>query len=188
MTRTSKTAALALSAVLGLACDSESQDASPPPSRYEAVTVKSTVGAEELAGFCDVQTKRAVKLPELRRVPTEAKKARWINVWATWCQSCVEELPMIERWKNEEGFAVLYVSADEEADALEEFRQRHPDMPASAEMTEPEQIHGWMRKLGLDEGAGLPLHLFVDHQGNLLCARAAAVAEHHLPLVRALLH
>lgn len=182
-----KITAAALAALLAAACDSEQEAAAPPPSRYEAVTLKSEIGPEKLAGFCDVQTKRAVQLPQLLRVPPDATKARWVNVWATWCQSCVEELPMIERWRKEEGFSVLYISADEEPEALAAFREGHPETPASAEMREPEQIHEWMRQLGLDAGAGLPLHVFIDPSGDLLCARAAAVSAHHLPLVRALL-
>ena len=58
-------------------------------------------------------------------------------------------------------------------------------MPYWDKMTE--SLTDWMKSIGLDAGAGLPLHVFVTAENKVRCARAGAVSEHHLKLVQALL-
>lgn len=173
--------------LLSSACEEQKSEApAPPPSRYAAVTQKDTVTADQLEGFCDVKDKGPLKLPDTQG-PKEPTGGRWINVWATWCKSCVEEIPMMQRWQKEHGITVHLVSADEEPGALPAFLKEHPSFPTSATMNEPDSLTEWMKSLGLDAGAGLPLHLFVSSDNQLRCARAGAVSEHHLALVKSLL-
>ncbi len=61
---------------------------------------------------------------------------RWVNVWATWCRPCVEEMPMLVEWKDRlrgDGIDVelLFVSADETDDDVAGFRREHPTVPES---------------------------------------------------------
>ena len=47
-----------------------------------------------------------------------------LNLWATWCPPCVEEMPSLERLHRKlrsRGVVVLGVSVDENASAFEEF-------------------------------------------------------------------
>lgn len=176
----------ALSPLAG--CDEQSASSGTPPARYEAVTAKAAVSKKQLAGFCDVQNVQGFQLPVLDGAPVAAQRStRWVNVWATWCKSCVEEMPMIEAWRKKWSADVLFVSADEEVESLREFAKGHPDLPASRHMKEPESLQDWMKSLNLGGGAGLPLHIFVDPQGQVLCARAGAVNESHAALVEFLL-
>ena len=94
---------------------------------------------------------------------------------------------MIDRWKKEHGLQVLFVSADEEAEALPAFQKEHPEFPQTAQMTNPAALTGWMKERGLDSGAGLPLHLFVSADNKVRCARTGAVSEHHLTIIKSLL-
>jgi peroxiredoxin len=51
-----------------------------------------------------------------------------VNVWATWCPPCVEELPSLEKLHRAlggEGLVVLSVSADEDEAALRRFVAEH---------------------------------------------------------------
>jgi thiol-disulfide isomerase/thioredoxin len=160
--------------------------ANAPPGRFEAVTKKSEISEKDLDGFCDIRDRGAFHLPAISG-GKEPSGARWVNVWATWCKSCVEEMPMIERWREEHGIQVLYVSADEERSALDTYLKDHPKTPSTTTMNEPGALTDWMKALGLDEGAGLPLHVFVRADNTVACARAAAVSEHHLSLVKNLL-
>jgi len=61
-----------------------------------------------------------VTAAEFRRVITAARaKAVLVNVWATWCGPCREELPdlvRLERDGRAAGLKVLLVSADSESD------------------------------------------------------------------------
>jgi thiol-disulfide isomerase/thioredoxin len=160
-----------------------------PPARFQAVTAKTVVTSEELAGFCDVQNGGSFRLPELTAAaPAKAPdEPRWVNMWATWCKSCVEEMPMIETWRAKLAGDVLFVSADEDPEALQNFSKKHPDLPASLHMKDPEGLAEWMKGLSLDAGAGLPLHIFVGAEGNVRCIRAGAVSESHYAVVESLM-
>src|SRR5690606_33242511 len=119
-----------LSSWLLLACDEPKAVAEQPapPPRFEAVQKKSAVSEKDLDGFCDIREKPSVKLPAISG-GSEPAGARWINLWATWCKSCVEEMPMIEKWRKEHAFSVLYVSADESPETLQSFLKKHPELP-----------------------------------------------------------
>ncbi len=173
-----------------VACEeSSTPQGEAPPARYAAVTAKSTVSEKEFAGFCDVQNGAAFQLPELEGTPPahSAGEPRWVNVWATWCKSCVEEMPMIDEWRSKLPGDVVFVSADEEPEALAEFAQKHPGLPSSHHMKDPESLPDWMKGLSLDAGAGLPLHIFVNSAGKVRCIRAGAVSESHWGIVEALM-
>ncbi len=188
LSRSGQLGALALLFAFATACDeSAATKAPPPPQRFEAVTAKQEISPKELDGFCDVRDRGSLALPALDGKAPKAEGARWVNVWATWCKSCVEEMPMIERWKGKLGAGVLFVSADEESEALDAYRSEHPDTPATLRMKEPGKLSEWMSSLGLDPGAGLPLHLFVGGDDEVRCVRAGAVAEHHYAVIENLL-
>ncbi len=173
-----------------VACEeSAAPQGEAPPARYAAVTAKSTVSEKELAGFCDVQNGSTFQLPELEgAAPSRsAGEPRWVNVWATWCKSCVEEMPMIDEWRSKLLGDVVFVSADEEPEALAGFAEKHPDLPTSHHMKDPESLPDWMKSLSLDAGAGLPLHIFVSSAGKVRCIRAGAVSESHWAIVEALM-
>ncbi len=47
-----------------------------------------------------------------------------LNLWATWCPPCVEETPSLKKFADEmtgRGVAVVSISVDEDAKALEDF-------------------------------------------------------------------
>lgn len=94
---------------------------------------------------------------------------------------------MIETWAPKLGIEVLYVSTDEDAEVLAAYRKEHPTIPESTRMETPDDLPQWLQKWGVDPGAGLPLHLFVDPAGKIQCARAGAVAEHHYEVIAHLL-
>jgi peroxiredoxin len=50
-----------------------------------------------------------------------------VNFWATWCQPCEDEMPAMERLYRAlraEGFELLAISVDQDADAVGRFRER----------------------------------------------------------------
>lgn len=158
-----------------------------PPARFEAVTVKKGVSSVELDGFCDARDLGKLRLPALHQPAPPTKGPVWVNVWATWCKSCVEEMPMIAQWEDKLGARVLFVSADEEPGALAAFQSAHPGFPQTLTMRAPEELSAWMKESQIDEGSGLPLHLFVGSDGMIKCARTGAVGQQHLSIVGALL-
>jgi thiol-disulfide isomerase/thioredoxin len=178
------------------ACNGEPPKPPPSSTRVEAVTAK---GPDEgaIAGFCDVHAKpgagAAFALPPLSVQPREqAAGARWVNVWATWCKPCVEELPMMQSWQSrltQDGAtaALVFINVDAEPESVEAFRKQHPGTPESLRIAGPDALAPWMEGLGLDPGAGLPVHVLVGGDGKTRCVRAGGITEDHYTLVQALL-
>jgi len=189
-------AVLVLACALCAACDEAPAAASgAPPSRFEAVTAKAApAAADPLEGFCDVSSAAAsgrdFAIPETEPPSAPLAGEAWINLWATWCKPCREELPRLVAWQKElaaKGTTIelRFVSADADAETLNSFRQAHPELPASTRLIAAESATAYVQALGLDVGAGLPVHAFV-HGGKLGCVRSGAVLDDHRPLVEGL--
>lgn len=177
-----------------LACD-ESKSA-PPPSRVVAVSqAKKQADAHEL---CDVlktpEQAPAFVFPELlAEAPKPATGGwHWINVWATWCPPCTEELPLITRLRDtlkKEGLALelSLLSVDQTPDVVKAFAAKHPEVNGTMQVKDAAALEAWLPKVGLDSGATLPIHLFLDPQKRVRCARTGALKESDLGTLRKLL-
>lgn len=188
--------ALALLALALAACGGEEATITPetaaPPSRVEAVAAREEDPARR---FCDVAAPlgegRALELPALEGPSAPTSGWRWVNVWATWCPPCVEEMPRIVEWRSRlaaEGAAIepYFVSVDASADDVTRWRASHPDAPPSARLTDPGALSSFFASLGLDAATSIPIHALVDPTGHVRCVRAGAVAERDYATVRAI--
>ena len=182
----------ALIIVVALAgCDSGKQE--PPASRAD--TAKGTKKDVSTAAFCDVEFKGTsgpkFTVPKLvgGDIAPSASTWRWINVWATWCRPCVEEMPRLAKWREKLGtkYELAFISVDENEADVVEFRKEHPDAPASPRLAEPAKQADWYVSLGLDGGAPVPIHIFVEPSGHVRCARAGGVREQDFPAIEKLL-
>ena len=179
------------------ACGSEKSETAPPPGRVVAVKAKpGAKTAETAAEFCDVEDmsgQKKLTLPELDSPPQPApNRPRWINLWATWCKPCIAEMPMLVKWRDrlsQEGIPVSleFLSVDEEAEALGEFLKANAYLKSTLHLKDPESLAPWLQQLGLDAGAGLPIHIFTDAGDNIRCIRAAAISESHYATIAKLL-
>jgi thiol-disulfide isomerase/thioredoxin len=159
---------------------------------------KKAVSTDE---FCDVLPKTAAEakplsLPPLaggQPAPGASASWRWVNVWATWCHPCIEEMPLLMAWQKQlagEGLKVelLFVSADDSDAEIDAWRKQHPQTPASLRIDKPETaLPTWLGAIGIGENAPIPVHLLVDPAGKVRCVRAGQVKESDLPAVRSLL-
>jgi len=171
----------------------------PSPSRVEGAKVKQNTGATA-AGFCDVHhpgdTGPVLALPALAGPPLAAPTPghwRWVNVWATWCKPCVEEVPRLVRWQGKLAAAghpvdLAFVSVDEEAGDIASFRKLHPAMPDSPRLADSSREQGPLfTALGLDAASPIPVHVFVSPSGHVRCVRAGGVGEGDYAAVERLL-
>ncbi|HLU65127.1 MAG TPA: TlpA family protein disulfide reductase [Kofleriaceae bacterium] len=190
----------ALLALVAGGCKGGSGDApddTPSGSRVNAATSvkKQEVTPEEL---CDARVTGdgapALGLPPLAagQSPPGSGTWRWVNVWATWCKPCIEEMPLLTAWQKElagDGlrFDLVFVSVDESDELVAEFRKKHPSTPPSLRLASPDALPPWLAAIGLGENAPIPVHVFVDPQDKVRCVRAGGVKERDLPAIRAVL-
>lgn len=185
---------LALLAALA-ACDKA--DDKPLPSRAEGAKVAQ--GQKPTTeSFCDVHktddSGPLLELPPVGEVKVTAKPGEWtwLNVWATWCKPCVEEMPRIARWReklagNGAKLGVQFLSLDDSDEAVAQFGKAHADAPRSARLADPKSQQAWFKSLGLDENPTIPIHVFVSPTGHIRCVRAGSINEKDYASVELLL-
>jgi len=152
--------------------------------RVDAVKMKR-VSLKEL---CDVapDPAEAFHWPKLTS-PAQAQagtKYRWVNVWATWCKPCVEELPLLTRsfsdWqKKQQPLTLTLLSVDSDAAAAQRFIAARPELPRSLLLEDASAATSWLSELGLGAGT-VPVHVVLDAQDKLLCARSGAISAQDL--------
>lgn len=159
--------------------------AAPPPGRVAAVAPKK-VAPVNIEEFCEPWTEagdaKPFTYPGLSAGEAVSGKRRWVNVWATWCAPCIEELPRLTRWKAdlaEDGVTtdLVLLSVDGDAEAVAAFAQKHAEVSGTLEIENAELMGPWLESLGLSHSSVLPIHFFVDAEDKIRCVRMAGVSE-----------
>jgi len=157
-----KTLSLVLAALIGAAgCGS---DARPVPRENRPNAKASTVSVPE-----GIETVDAAKLLGLAAAPSS--RGLVINVWASWCGSCRQEVPMLLALREKfaaRGVGMLFVSADEPQDfakVADLARSWNVGLPAY--VVSPGTLGNFKRALSPDWRGGIPATFLVDAQGKL---------------------
>ncbi len=194
-------ATLSVLAVLTTGCPDE-KPAAAPSSRFAGVAAKPlTVDAPK---FCDRtwpatgDGARPFQRPTTK--PLEgapagdgAKGWRWVNLWATWCTPCVEEMALLGRWKEALGKDGVDVSFEmfsiDEAAAEPTIRTWFGRLPGSvAWVQSPDDVPSWLEhSVGISPDSAIPIHVLVDPSGAQRCVRVGAVHAQDYGAVRAFL-
>ncbi|MGE0547119.1 MAG: TlpA family protein disulfide reductase [Kofleriaceae bacterium] len=188
---------IAIGAVGTTGC--EDRKAEPPVAgRVNAAHVAPQQGATTEA-FCDgyftAEKAPAYAWPAFAdggTPPAAATTWRWVNLWATWCKPCIEEMPRLVQWRDKLAAAgrkveLTFISVDESAAEIAGFRKQHPELAVSLRIPDPEQLGAWFASVGLDGAPPIPIHVFVDSSGRTRCARAGSVREQDYAVVERLL-
>ncbi len=92
-----------------------------------------------------------------------AGRATVLNLWATWCPPCIDEMPALERLQEtygDRGLAVVTLSNESPA-TLRSFARRHPEVPLGRHSFFAEDM-GWLAPC-----ISRPVTLFIDREGVL---------------------
>ena len=176
----------------GIGCADKSAPPPPPASRVDSVKGSARRGPtlEELCDKrYDAASAPAFVMPAVTgAAPPAASGWRWINLWATWCKPCVEEIPRLREWTKRLGgrIGLELVSVDESGELVEAFRKQHPDIPPGPRLADLALLPAVLKSFGLDEAAPIPVHVLVDPKGRIRCVRAGAVNEADFAVVERL--
>jgi thiol-disulfide isomerase/thioredoxin len=191
--------ALAGSLMGCLAGCNDKQTLTGPVARYEAV--KATPAAA--SHWCDTTFGNGgprLGLPPLAaplagraQLAVPAGKRVWLNLWATWCQPCLREMPLLLKWQSDlrkdgADVEVLLLSLDEDAAAYEQFLATHKELAGAKVGRAASQAgyEGWVKTFVKDVGVPIPLHLLAT-EGSVRCVRAGSLREGDYPAARSVL-
>ena len=181
------------------ACDGgASAGEKPAEGRSRVDAVQASKPKIDVAGFCDVRPAagqgKKLALPELRsEAPKPGSGWQWINVWATWCKPCVEELPMLTGLRSKfaaDGLplSLLFLSVDAEDAEVGAFEAKHGKVEGGVQIKDAATMPQWLASIGLDENSALPIHLFVDETGEIRCVRMGGMSEKDYETVKGIVN
>jgi thiol-disulfide isomerase/thioredoxin len=193
---------IVVAAVLALA-SCEEKSTGPAPSRFDSVKKPTTSTAAN--NFCERQwsttegAKKKFVAPPEKPIPgapaipdVKAGSWKWVNLWATWCHPCVDEIPLLARWKTsleKDGIPVDLEmwSVDEDQTALTSWLQKTA-MPGHVRwVRSPDDLPAVLEGIGADKGAAIPIHVLIDGNGNLRCLRVGAVHDEDYGAIKSIL-
>lgn len=193
MDRLSSLTFLSLLACGAFSCASEESASSPAPSRVVAIAADPST-RKKPEEFCDAfapaaKATRFVPPPLATGALPSGKKPRWINLWATWCRPCIEEMPLLLRWQadlGKEGLAydLQFLSVDADDASIDAFRKKQPGTPTTARLASTEALPDLLTSIGLDQNAPIPIQIFLDESDRVRCVRTGAIGDRDLDVVR----
>ena len=153
--------------------------------------------------FCDVNgfdgEAQAFLPPSTRPLPVAGAGTkqpvdapyRWVNLWATWCVPCMEEIPLLEGWqrtlkKDGHALALEMISVDEDEEALKASLEKKAPDAALAWVADKEALAPFLKSLGVGEDSPIPVHVLVDREEKIRCVRVGKVTERDFATVKQL--
>jgi thiol-disulfide isomerase/thioredoxin len=186
--------------LVALAGCPEKRSVTGPVTRFEAVKASGATTPHwcdaSFAGGGPRLTLPSLASPLAGHAPIALPAGRrvWLNLWATWCQPCLRELPLLLAWRTDlhkDGVDVdlVLLSLDADADAFAKFVAEHQELTAArvGRVASQAGYEKWVASYVKDPGAPIPLHLLAGADGRLRCVRDGSLREGDYPLARAAL-
>ena len=186
--------------VLALCGCSDGQKPKPRPATGgRAVGVQAADDTGK--GFCEktwpAGTRKFARPAELP-LPAGAKRVEqqgawtWVNLWATWCVPCIEEMGLLARWHTamkREGrpFKLQLWTIDAVADSAKLKARIDKGLPGPVHWLPPDALKPFFGHLGVADGTPIPIHALVDPKGHLRCVRVGAIHSRDYGQVKQLL-
>ncbi len=182
-----------------LACKQQAVE-TPAPARYQAVKAQAASASHWCDGTFPTDAPR-LSLPPLA-APTAGRaqaslprgKRTWVNLWATWCQPCLREMPLLLEWQQDlrkDGLdvEVLLLSLDEDAEAFAKFVAEHKQLASArvGRVVSQRDYEQWIKAYVKDPATPIPLHLLATADGSVRCVRGGSLRESDYPAARTVL-
>ncbi len=116
---------------------------------------------------CLSQEIRSVKITDVEKIIAESKTPLIINIWATWCKPCIEELPYFqEEVKKHDSLQLLLVSLDfKEAfpEVIEKFMKKRK-VSATVVWLDETNADYFCPKIDPKWSGAIPATLFINNK------------------------
>jgi len=113
-------------------------------------------------------------------------KWTWVNLFASWCGPCKEEIPRLRRWEKQAGFALVFLSLDDDERELQNFMRSPlgPEVGQPIWLKDDHAREKWLAEMQIKNPPNLPVQVLVDPQGKVRCVSQGAVEEGDIGIVR----
>lgn len=105
-------------------------------------------------------------------------KVVYVDVWATWCAPCIEEIPYAKKLQKEfeanDNVEFLYVSIDRDKEAWKKFILKDKRWKGLHINQQQEQTDLFWKAYKM---SGVPTYILIDQAGNIVDAKAARPSD-----------
>lgn len=112
-----------------------------------------------------------------------------VNVWASWCKPCKEEMPLIAQWVREarargKKISVIFLSVDDDERQLRRFMDgAGKDIEGEFRWAKAEARSRLYKALALPESTTLPVQVLLDEKGRVRCLRVGSTERSDLEAI-----
>ncbi|WP_261800077.1 redoxin domain-containing protein [Paenibacillus sp. PAMC21692] len=139
-----------------------------------AVYVVLQTNAEPLSKAADGDTAPSFQLNQLAggqlKLSDYEGKGVVLNFWASWCNPCVNELPLLNEAYKLAGIDMIAINVGEEEETVKKFVDRY-ELAFPIALDREQDVKRQYR------AAGLPLTVVIDEQGNIMKRHEGELTE-----------
>jgi thiol-disulfide isomerase/thioredoxin len=119
--------------------------------------------------------------PPAERIPAAGGRWTWINLFASWCGPCKEEIPRLRGFEQKlaANLEVAFVSVDDDERSLKQYLSAQAGSGVrSAFWLQPgKPREGWLAAFDLKDPPELPVQVLLDPTGKVRCVAGGAVED-----------
>jgi thiol-disulfide isomerase/thioredoxin len=119
--------------------------------------------------------------PPAGRIPAAGGRWTWINLFASWCGPCKEEIPRLRGFEQRlaANLEVAFVSVDDDERSLKQYldAQGGSGVRSSFWLQPGKSREAWLASFALKDPPELPVQVLLDPSGKVRCVARGAVDD-----------